>query len=78
MEYTQQSGYQQNKPSNNKKYAPIIVVIVAILLLIIFWSRITVTIPAGHGGVLYRLFGGVKDLRGRFPFHRTLEQHDAL
>ena len=58
MEYTQQSGYQQNKPSNNKKYTPFILIGVVVLLLIIFWSRITVTIPAGHGGVLYRLFGG--------------------
>ena len=58
MEYTQQTGYQQNKPSNNKKYGPFILIGVVVLLLIIFWSRITVTIPAGHGGVLYRLFGG--------------------
>ena len=58
MEYTQQSGYQQNKPSNGKKYGPVILIGVLVLLLIIFWSRITVTIPAGHGGVLYRLFGG--------------------
>ena len=62
MEYTQQSGYQQNnKPSNNKKYGPVILIGVVVLLLIIFWSRITVTIPAGHGGVLYRLFGGCID-----------------
>ena len=26
--------------------------------MIVFWNRITVTIPAGNGGVLYRLFGG--------------------
>ena len=48
MEYTQQSGYQQNKPSNNKKYGPFILIGIVVLLLIIFWSRITVTIPAGH------------------------------
>ena len=58
MEFTQTSGYQQNKPSNNKKYGPIVLIGILVLLLIIFWSRITVTIPAGHGGVLYRLFGG--------------------
>ncbi|MDY6437295.1 MAG: prohibitin family protein [Bacteroidales bacterium] len=58
MQYTQESNNQGNRPLNNKKYAPIVVVVVAVLLLIIFWNRITVTIPAGHGGVLYRLFGG--------------------
>ena len=58
MEYTQHNDYQQNKPSNGKKYGPIVLIGTVILLLIIFWSRITVTIPAGYGGVLYRLFGG--------------------
>ena len=56
MEFTQQNG-QYNKPSN-KKFTPIIIAIVALLLVIVFWNRITVTIPAGNGGVLYRLFGG--------------------
>ena len=56
MEFTQQNG-QNNKPSN-KKFTPIIIAIVALLLVIVFWNRITVTIPAGNGGVLYRLFGG--------------------
>lgn len=57
MEYTQESNRQGNRPSN-KKLAPIVIAVIAVLLLIVFWSRITVTIPAGHGGVLYRLFGG--------------------
>lgn len=56
MEFTQQNG-QYNKTSN-KKFTPIIIAIVALLLVIVFWNRITVTIPAGNGGVLYRLFGG--------------------
>ena len=56
MEFTQQNG-QYNKPSN-KKFTPIIIAIVALLLVTVFWNRITVTIPAGNGGVLYRLFGG--------------------
>ena len=58
MEYTQQYGNHNDKPFNTKKYIPIIIGIVAFLLVLIFWNRITVTIPAGHGGVLYRLFGG--------------------
>ena len=46
MEYTQQSGYQQNKPINNKKYTPMIVGLVALLLLIIFWNRAQKKKPA--------------------------------
>ena len=52
---------QQNQENPLKKYTPIIIIACVILLLIIFWSRITVTIPAGHGGVLFRLFGGGVD-----------------
>ena len=52
---------QQNQENPLKKHTPIIIIACVILLLIIFWSRITVTIPAGHGGVLFRLFGGGVD-----------------
>ena len=71
MQFTQEPNNQGNRPVNNKKYTPIIVVVVAILLLIVFWNRITVTIPAGHGGVLYRLFGGGIDTSKTFEegFH---------
>lgn len=54
MEYTQNN----NDNGNMKKYIPWMVTIGAVLLLIIFWNRISVTIPAGHGGVLFRMFGG--------------------
>lgn len=54
--------YQQQNPQNPlKKHTPLLIILGAVLLLIIFWSRITVTIPAGHGGVLFRLFGGGVD-----------------
>ena len=43
---------------NFKKIVPIAVVVVAIIILITFWSRMTITIDAGHGGVLFRTFGG--------------------
>jgi Membrane protease subunits, stomatin/prohibitin homologs len=57
MEYQQ---YQSN-PNNKvklKKYTPHFIIGGILLLIIILWSRITVTIPAGYGGVLFRLFGG--------------------
>lgn len=59
MEYSQQSNNQD--PNNLKKYTPIFIIIGIIFLLIVFWGRITKTIPAGHGGVLFRLFGGGVD-----------------
>ena len=59
MQYSQQSDNQNN--NELKKYTPIFIVVGIIFLLIIFWGRITKTIPAGHGGVLFRLFGGGVD-----------------
>lgn len=52
--------YSQNQSTdiNFRKVLPYAIIVGAILLLIIFWNRITITIPAGHGGVLFRLFGG--------------------
>lgn len=43
---------------NFKKVLPIAIIIGAIIFVIIFWSRMTITIEAGHGGVLFRTFGG--------------------
>jgi len=53
------------------KYTPYIIIGVAIIVLIFCWNRITVTVPAGHGGVLYRLFGGGVDTTKTFDegFH---------
>lgn len=48
----------QQEEINLKKVLPIGIIIVAVILLIIFWSRMTVTIEAGHGGVLFKTFGG--------------------
>lgn len=64
--------YRQENPNfNKKKYTPYVIVGGIVLLLIIFWSRITVTVPAGYGGVLYRLFGGGVDTTRTFEegFH---------
>ena len=59
MQYSQQSDNQNN--NDLKKYTPIFIIVGVILLLVVFWGRITKTIPAGHGGVLFRLFGGGVD-----------------
>ncbi|MCD4746644.1 MAG: prohibitin family protein [Bacteroidales bacterium] len=56
---------------NLKKVVPIIIIVIAIILLIVFWSRMTVTVEAGHGGVLFRTFGGGIDTEHPFDegFH---------
>ncbi len=59
MQYSQQSDNRNN--NELKKYTPIFIVVGIIFLLVMFWGRITKTIPAGHGGVLFRLFGGGVD-----------------
>ena len=51
----------QEQELNIKKVLPIGIIIVAVILLIIFWSRMTITIDAGHGGVLFRTFSGGVD-----------------
>ncbi len=43
---------------NLRKYRPLILVFVALFILILSWSSITINIPAGHKGVLFRKFAG--------------------
>ncbi len=47
-----------NEELNFKKILPIAIIIGVVLLIIVFWSRMTVSIPGGHGGVLFKLFAG--------------------
>lgn len=47
-----------NNPFLQFNWLKIIVPVATIVFIIIFWTTMTVTIPAGHGGVLFRLFGG--------------------
>lgn len=47
---------------NPRKVVPIVVVVVAVILLLISWNSITITIEAGHGGVLFKRFGGGLEL----------------
>lgn len=56
----------QQEEINLKKVLPVGIIILAVILLIIFWSRMTVTIDAGHGGVLFRTFGGGIDTENTY------------
>lgn len=51
---------------NIKKIAPIAILLAAIIILVISWNSITVTIEAGHGGVLFKRFGGGIDLENNY------------
>ncbi|RLD33996.1 MAG: prohibitin family protein [Bacteroidetes bacterium] len=43
---------------NIRKILPIGLIFVAIIFIVVFWSRMTVTVDAGHAGVIFRLLGG--------------------
>jgi regulator of protease activity HflC (stomatin/prohibitin superfamily) len=43
---------------NPRRFIPIIAIIIIVIVALISWSSITVTIEAGHAGVLFRRFGG--------------------
>ena len=46
---------------NFKKILPIGIIVVVIIFIIVFWARMTVTVEAGHAGVMFRLLGGGVD-----------------
>lgn len=51
---------QQQQPELNlKKIIPIAVVVFSVILVIALWSRMTVSIESGEGGVEFRFFTGV-------------------
>lgn len=56
---------------NLKKVLPIVGIVVVVIFLIAFGSRMTVTIPAGHAGVLFKTFSGgvVRDQTFGEGFH---------
>lgn len=43
---------------NPRKFIPIAILIGAVIIMLISWNSITVTIEAGHSGVLFKRFGG--------------------
>jgi regulator of protease activity HflC (stomatin/prohibitin superfamily) len=48
----------QQQELNPRKFIPIAILIAAVILFLISWNSITVTIEAGHSGVLFKRFGG--------------------
>jgi len=65
---------------NMKKILPIGIIIVAIILVIVFWNNMTVTIEAGHGGVLFKKFGGGIDTTRTYSegFHFIAPWNDMI
>ncbi len=51
---------------NLRKVLPVTFIIVAVILVIIFWSRMTVTIQSGEGGVVFRLLSGGVDTEATY------------
>ena len=47
---------------NPKKIIPIVIIVAVVIFLFISWNSITITIEAGHAGVLFRRFGGGLEL----------------
>ena len=46
---------------NPKKIIPIAVIVIAVIILLVSWNSITITVDAGHGGVLFKRFcGGIE------------------
>lgn len=56
----------QQEEINLKKVIPIGIIVVAVILLLVFGSKMTVNIEAGHGGVLFRTFGGGIDTENTY------------
>jgi regulator of protease activity HflC (stomatin/prohibitin superfamily) len=48
----------QQQEFNVKRILPIALIVAAVIFVIVFWSRMTITIDAGHAGVLFRTFSG--------------------
>lgn len=43
---------------NTRRAIPVIIAVVALIVLIVSWNSITITVEAGHAGVLFKRFGG--------------------
>ncbi len=65
---------------NMKRVLPLALLLGAVIIVVIFWSSITVTIDAGHGGVLFRTFGGGIDTTQTYGegFHFIAPWNDMI
>ncbi len=63
---------QQQQPELNlKKILPIAAIVLGVMIVIALWSRITITVESGQGGVIFKLLGGGVDTEKTYPegFH---------
>lgn len=51
----------QQQEFDLRKILPVGIVIAVVIFIVIFWSRMTITIDAGHAGVLFETFSGGVD-----------------
>ncbi|MCD6111678.1 MAG: prohibitin family protein [Bacteroidales bacterium] len=50
-----------NEEINKKKVLSVTIIVIAVILVIVFWNKMTVTVEAGHAGVLFKTFSGGVD-----------------
>ncbi|PIY31805.1 MAG: peptidase [Bacteroidetes bacterium CG_4_10_14_3_um_filter_42_6] len=70
----------QQPEFNVKKVLPIAIIFGALVFIIIFWSRMTVTIKGGYGGVLFQTFVGGIDTMNTYGegFHFIAPWNDMI
>jgi len=63
-----------------KRIAPIAIIIAVVIFVIVFWSRMTITIDAGHAGVLFKTFSGGVDTTQTYSegFHFLAPWNDMI
>ncbi len=70
----------QQQEFDLRKALPLGIVVVVIIFVIIFWSRMTVTVGAGHAGVLFKTFSNGIDTTQTFGegFHFLAPWNDMI
>ncbi|MFA5418003.1 MAG: prohibitin family protein [Bacteroidales bacterium] len=70
----------QQPEFNVKKVLPVAIVLGVLVFIIIFWSRMTITIKGGYGGVLFETFKGGIDTTNTYGegFHFIAPWNDMI